>query len=451
MPPGLCGAAPRSAALPGPGGRRARDRLRSGPAQGDPAVPVAVPHPGGAAASRANRDRHGTVRRRPRARRSMRADRPWDCPALATCCSTAVPTWSGSGPATSPTPTSRPWPPSTPPRTARTAGWPVSRSLAPPRCWTPSGCLRCELPHPPWVAMMTSPLRRLPVQGCLDGAGNGKHDPKQRPETHDPVGRGEQRHEHGKHAEKDGLTAVPARRRYRLCQSQLHEDTSSETVSAHETVSAQWTAALLPPPVRGSARRDHWPAGTPALWGVRARRRTRKPCGKRSPGSSPGGPTPVAGEGPDHPHRCEPQPSRLAHPAPPQARHQHEGTYVYGYPAKKALVAVMAKVQTLCRQSTNLPLDVLLPRLNRMLLGWTTYFKYGCSHATFSYLRSYLWKQVIRWQERRHRRTVWKELRRRYGRDPPTGAWNCSTRQGYARNYYYYRGAQISIPWPSTA
>src|SRR5664280_834969 len=127
------------------------------------------------------------------------------------------------------------------------------------------------------------------------------------------------------------------------------------------------------------------------------------------------------------------------------------GTCVYVYPAKKALAAVMAKVQTLCRQSTNLPLDVLLPRLNRMLLGWTTYFKYGCSHATFSYLRSYLWKQVIRWQERRHRRTVWKELRRRYGKGPPTGAWNCSTRQGYARNYYYYRGAQISIPWPSTA
>src|SRR5664280_1486087 len=191
--------------------------------------------------------------------------------------------------------------------------------------------------------------------------------------------------------------------------------------------------------------------GPPHFGAVRARRRTRKPCGKRSPGSSPGGPTPVAGEDPDHPHRCGPRLSRPAHPAPPQARHQQEGTYVYGYPAKKALAAVMAKVQTLCRQSTNLPLDVLLPRLNRMLLGWTTYFKYGCSHATFSYLRSYLWKQVIRWQERRHRRTVWKELRRRYGRGPPTGAWNCSTRQGYARNYYYYRGAQISIPWPSTA
>jgi RNA-directed DNA polymerase len=43
----------------------------------------------------------------------------------------------------------------------------------------------------------------------------------------------------------------------------------------------------------------------------------------------------------------------------------------------------------------NLPLADLLHRLNRMLRGWTAYFKYGCSHATFSYLRSYLWKQGV--------------------------------------------------------
>src|SRR5258708_27675406 len=99
--------------------------------------------------------------------------------------------------------------------------------------------------------------------------------------------------------------------------------------------------------------------------------------------------------------------------------HRKRGTgksYVYVYPAKKALVAIMAKVKALCRQSTNLPLNVLLIHLNRMLRGWTAYFRYGCSNATFSYLRSYLWKQVIRWQERKHRRTPWKELRRRYGR-----------------------------------
>jgi hypothetical protein len=47
-------------------------------------------------------------------------------------------------------------------------------------------------------------------------------------------------------------------------------------------------------------------------------------------------------------------------------RHHERGagkSYVYIYPATKALVAVMARVKTLCRQSTNLPLNVLLHRL----------------------------------------------------------------------------------------
>ena len=48
----------------------------------------------------------------------------------------------------------------------------------------------------------------------------------------------------------------------------------------------------------------------------------------------------------------------------------------------------MAKVKTLYRQSTNLPLNVLLIHLNRMLRGRTAYFKYGWSNATFSYLRA---------------------------------------------------------------
>ena len=50
--------------------------------------------------------------------------------------------------------------------------------------------------------------------------------------------------------------------------------------------------------------------------------------------------------------------------------------YVYTYPAKKALRAVMAKVKTLCRQvGTNQPLDALLRRLNPALQGWCAYFR----------------------------------------------------------------------------
>jgi RNA-directed DNA polymerase len=135
-------------------------------------------------------------------------------------------------------------------------------------------------------------------------------------------------------------------------------------------------------------------------------------------------------------------------------RHRKRGTgkhYVYVYPAKKALVAVMAKVKTICRRNTNLPLGVLLRLLNRMLRGWTAYFKYGCSNATFSYLRSYLWKEILRWQRRKHRRSTWKQLRRRYGIWPADGDVGLFDPARVSAKRYYYRGTRIPTPWPSTA
>jgi RNA-directed DNA polymerase len=135
-------------------------------------------------------------------------------------------------------------------------------------------------------------------------------------------------------------------------------------------------------------------------------------------------------------------------------RHRKRGSgkkFVYVYPAKKALVAVMVKAKAICRRNTNLSLDILLHQLNRMLRGWTAYFKYGCSNATFSYLRAYLWKQVIRWQERKHRRTSWKELRRRYGIWPAENGVGLFDPARVRAKRYYYRGTRIPTPWPSAA
>jgi RNA-directed DNA polymerase len=135
-------------------------------------------------------------------------------------------------------------------------------------------------------------------------------------------------------------------------------------------------------------------------------------------------------------------------------RHRKRGAgkrYVYVYPAKKALIAVMVKVKTVCRKNTNQPLAVLLHQLNRMLRGWTAYFKYGCSNATFSYLRSYLWKEIVRWQKRKHRRTPWKTLRRRYGIWPADGDVALFDPARVSAKRYYYRGTRIPTPWPSTA
>lgn len=55
-------------------------------------------------------------------------------------------------------------------------------------------------------------------------------------------------------------------------------------------------------------------------------------------------------------------------------RHRKPGTsryHVYTYPVKKALLAIMDKVKTLCREvGKNQPLDALLLRLNPAVHGW---------------------------------------------------------------------------------
>jgi RNA-directed DNA polymerase len=137
-------------------------------------------------------------------------------------------------------------------------------------------------------------------------------------------------------------------------------------------------------------------------------------------------------------------------------RHRKRGTsrsYVYTYPARKAVKAVTGKVKTLCRQiSTNQPLEVLLLRLNQMLRGWCAHFRPGVSSATFAYLSAYTWARVIGWLRRKHRRITWKELRRRYC----AGGWWPSTKERQLFNpakmrttRYRYRGTAIPTPWPA--
>ncbi|MCX5214462.1 group II intron reverse transcriptase/maturase [Kitasatospora sp. NBC_00240] len=136
-------------------------------------------------------------------------------------------------------------------------------------------------------------------------------------------------------------------------------------------------------------------------------------------------------------------------------RHRKPGTdryYVYTYPAKKALRAIMAKVKTLCREvGTNQPLDALLLRLNPALRGWCAYFRPGVSFATFSYLRHYLWHTVWRWARRKHPKTALRKIYRHYfGR----GSWWASENRelfnpiSVGTTRYRYRGAAIPTPWP---
>jgi RNA-directed DNA polymerase len=138
-------------------------------------------------------------------------------------------------------------------------------------------------------------------------------------------------------------------------------------------------------------------------------------------------------------------------------RHRKRGTkrhYVYTYPARKAVKAVMAKVKTLCRQvAVNQSLDDLLRRINSALRGWCGYFRPGVSSATFAYLSHYAYMCVWRWIRRKHRKATWAELRRRYyGAD----RWPASHNRALfdpakvSTTRYRYRGAVIPSPWPGT-
>jgi RNA-directed DNA polymerase len=133
-------------------------------------------------------------------------------------------------------------------------------------------------------------------------------------------------------------------------------------------------------------------------------------------------------------------------------RYPKRGTgkrYIYTYPAKKALAAVKAKLRALSRQDRNQPLAVLLHQLNRVLRGWTSYFKHGVSKATFNYLRAFVWRRVVCWLRHKHPRATWKWLRRRYLPRwwPSDGEVTLVNPGAVVVSRYRYRAGRILTPW----
>jgi RNA-directed DNA polymerase len=123
--------------------------------------------------------------------------------------------------------------------------------------------------------------------------------------------------------------------------------------------------------------------------------------------------------------------------------------YVYTWPSQKALASVKATIRTTTAQGTNKPLSELLDQINPVLRGWTSYFRHGCSKATFSYLHQFTWRRVVSWLRRKHRRLNWKQLRRRYLPRwwPTDGSRTMFDARAVPVTRYRYRGNTIPAPW----
>ncbi|MFD0066954.1 group II intron maturase-specific domain-containing protein [Streptomyces sp. NPDC127574] len=109
-------------------------------------------------------------------------------------------------------------------------------------------------------------------------------------------------------------------------------------------------------------------------------------------------------------------------------------------------------MRNVCRQDTSLPLEVLLHRLNRVLRGWTAYFRFGVSHATFRYLRHFVWQRVSGCEGSSagaHGRTCAAATAAAAGGPFTDEVRLFDPARGKAIRYLY-RGMKIPAPWPST-
>ena len=125
---------------------------------------------------------------------------------------------------------------------------------------------------------------------------------------------------------------------------------------------------------------------------------------------------------------------------------------VYTYPSKKALASIVGRVRALTSRASHPTLAVLLRQLNPVLRGWCAYIRYGVSKATFGYLDQYTWHRVVRWIRKRHKRTKWAVLLRRYlpGWRPTEDEVTLFVPQRVTVSRYRYRGDRIPSPWAST-
>jgi RNA-directed DNA polymerase len=130
-------------------------------------------------------------------------------------------------------------------------------------------------------------------------------------------------------------------------------------------------------------------------------------------------------------------------------RGRHGRRYVYTYPSRPSLAAVMRKVRQITRTGHDQTLDQLLYRLNPVLRGWCAYFRHGVSKRTFNYLRAFSWRRVVCWLRRKYPKANWRWLRRhQLSRWWPThNDVELFNPGSVAVTRYRYRGAKIPTPW----
>lgn len=128
--------------------------------------------------------------------------------------------------------------------------------------------------------------------------------------------------------------------------------------------------------------------------------------------------------------------------------HQGGKQYIYTYPSKKAINAIIGKVKDITRREYHCLSD-LLKRINPVLQGWGMYYRYGVSKQVFDYVDDYAYKRIINWIRKHHPKLGIHKLIRKF-----IPGWKIvEDKTEFYRlkqlpiKRYHYRGTKIPTRW----
>lgn len=71
-------------------------------------------------------------------------------------------------------------------------------------------------------------------------------------------------------------------------------------------------------------------------------------------------------------------------------------------PSKKSAKKIKATLRETTKKYLMQKQDILISRLNQIIIGWCNYHKHTCAKATFQELDKYMFELLWRWAKRRH-------------------------------------------------
>ena len=113
---------------------------------------------------------------------------------------------------------------------------------------------------------------------------------------------------------------------------------------------------------------------------------------------------------------------------------KHEGTLLIK-PSKESISKVVNKTRELIHKAAAWKQENLIKALNKVIMGWTNYFKSAVASKTFSSLDFVQWNQLWRWGKRRHNNKGRKWIARKYWHSEGNRNWIFSSGKHRLRKF----------------